>query len=211
MYQTLIFDLDGTIIDSIDLHTEIFRRNFASSHYNVSTTKLQSMLGLDLNSIYKACLPAHLHEFAKIHLKDLYSEFDASLINLIKPLPNAISTLNDLSLKYNCLLVSNAHETFVSQVVKHLSLDMFQMISGASENLPNKIDRCLAITEDAAAYGKCLYIGDTYSDINLAQRLSIDSCLLNSEYAWCHKQTQYSSSSIATHTVNEWTELLRIL
>jgi len=169
--ETIIFDLDGTLIDS--LSDIAFATNKALEFYDLPTHPIEAyrfFVGDGLATLLQRVVPEDREKIIG-RLKDKFTEFYMqNWDKTTQPYPGIISMLNELSRASikQCIL-SNKPDSFAQKCVEKLLLDIeFMFVAGQRENIAKKPDPqgALEIAEYCnTAPEHCLFVGDTSVDI----------------------------------------------
>lgn len=213
MYKHLIFDLDGTLVDtlpsiikSINLTLKHFKKPYQYSKkdgpYLIGygtpylVKKAFKDENCDLEKILKVYMPTQL----KIHKKHA------------KLFPNILSTLEELKRRgYKLYIATNKPIEVAPKVIeklygKNFFLDaMYQ--KGDTPKKPNPYVVNEIIKRNHLKRNECIYIGDGEVDIKTANNAKIDSILVTYGYG----RYKEFNPKIATFYINKPQELLNYL
>ncbi len=173
----LIFDLDGTILDTYPLIRETFIQLFHKflPEYQYHEADLQSFFG-----------PGLLDTFQKIgcdeeQSKYLFQEYRKLSVklqpNYLRMFPNTIEVLQELKKNgYKMAILSNKiNEAITSNLEQMKLLSYFDLIIGIDQVVKPKPDReGIDIIKQKMGIEKCVYIGDTKTDMQTALNAGID-------------------------------------
>jgi phosphoglycolate phosphatase len=183
--QVLIFDLDGTLIDSRrDLAAGI---NLMRRHYGLSPLPLETVTGyvgegirnLVTRSLADAPFAVDLEEAVRLDTK-FYRQHIHDDTTLY---PGVHEGLNQLAHAGHALaLLSNKPETASREILRHFEIEaLFASIIGGDSNLPLKPDpeAVFAILRTVGGErANTWMIGDNHTDIATAHRADIHSIFL---------------------------------
>ena len=89
----VLFDIDGTLIDSNYLHVHAWQRAFSEENMDVEAWRIHRLIGMDGSELVDTLVPDASDDAAD-RLKELNSRFYMELIGLLKPLPGALRLLD---------------------------------------------------------------------------------------------------------------------
>ena len=212
-YNTLIFDLDGTLLNSLeDLHTSV---NYALEKLNFPSRSIEevcSFLGNGIEKLIELCGPekTSYDQFAKclflftIH----YSE---NMCVKTKPYDGIMELLETLKEKnYKLAIVSNKFQEGVTKLNNHYFSDYIDVAIGKSNDRRKKPypDTVLAaINELGSCLDDCLYIGDSEVDIKTAKNANLKSVGVS----WGFRDKELLKELGANYIIDKPKELLDLL
>lgn len=88
----MLFDIDGTLVDSNYLHINAWQRAFAKVGIDVETWRIHRSIGMDGSTLVKI-LSDDASGDKQTQLKDLHSRFYRETAPLLRPLPGARALL----------------------------------------------------------------------------------------------------------------------
>ncbi len=184
MYKGIIFDLDGTLLDTIDDLNEAV--NIALSKFNLKTINREQTLrsvGTGFRNLLDKAASYDLN-YDKTDLDDLVKEFEmAYAINFkdkTKAYDGIYELLKELSDKeYPLAINTNKRESYAKELVSlHFPDIKFDFIIGESEDFAKKPDPSAAnmiIDKWKLAKHQVLYVGDSEVDLLTAINANIDA------------------------------------
>jgi phosphoglycolate phosphatase len=186
MKQAVIFDLDGTLLNTIeDIHiaVNIALNSFGFKSIAISETTLNIGHGA-FNLIKQILVNENLETVKKVY--ELYQHYyDNHLIIHTKPYDGIDNILKDLMSKgIKIGVVSNKHHYLVKKLVTHFFPKIIYY-SGMKESIPikPKPDMLLAMIEEMGVLHKdVFYIGDSEADILCAQASKVEMIALSYGY-----------------------------
>ena len=175
MIKGIIFDLDGTLLNTLDDLTNAVNHTLTTFGYP-NKTKLETMMNLGSGSVHliKHSLPEDVDEdeFKEIH--SFYQNYYQLNNNILtKPYDGIIDVLKELKdLNYKLAVVSNKDDHDVKLLINDLFSGLFDVAIGARKNKPVKPDAYLvnlALDELKLTKEEVVYIGDSDVDILTAK------------------------------------------
>jgi len=220
--RLLIFDFDGTIVDSGDIvyliNKSIFRREF---NINIRRKEFYNLFNDNFYKnfaklLYKHKLIGFLGliklEFEK---KKIQKYVEKLLIELeehkhhFKPFPNTKNMLENLKKSNIISVVSSDLDNFVKYIIKKYKLNYFDDVLGADFAL-SKIKKIKhLIKKYKMPRDKVIYIGDTIGDIVEAKKSGIKCIAITYGF---HSKNHFAKSDIkADYYANNTKELFDII
>jgi len=179
-YRALVFDLDGTLVDSFSAIHAALKAAAASvgtEPWDLATTKKHVGWGLEAlveeafgPAKKEAALASFLEHYGKIFLSKTYL------------MPSVSETLPQLADRgYRLAVATNKHASFTERILSRLGIrDYFRAVVGPDASTPPKphpamLARVMETLEASPA--ETLYVGDMPLDVETAARAGVD-CLL---------------------------------
>ena len=184
-YQAVIFDLDGTVLDTLDDLTESVNYAMRALGYPQRTRQeIRSFVGNGIMRLIERSLPKQADRKAVEGAYDIfcvhYAEHNA---DKTRPYPGIVSLLRDLrAAGVQTAVVSNKAEFATESLCRKFFDDSLSVVIGAREGLPPKPDPSgtnLAIGEMGAKKGRTLYVGDSDTDFLTAENAGLDCVLVS--------------------------------
>ena len=203
--KTVIFDLDGTILDTLeDLKNAV---NYALNFYNYPEKGLEFVrkaIGNGTQVLIKRCTPCTISEedYHKV-----FKEFKFYYLSHYADCTRPYEGIKDLlsALKGKCIIavVSNKDNDLTQNLINKEFPGLFDIIQGSYFDRPKKPDPYLIdkiLDENKINKEECLYIGDTNVDKESALNAGLDYRLVSYGYRtkeelekMCPNDTPFSS------------------
>ncbi len=209
MRNTIIFDLDGTLLNSLDDLVDSV--NYTLTKYNLpvqSTTNIKAFLGNGMEKLIELSIPdgKKNKNFSNIlqEFKDYYK--DHSSIKTA-PYPNIIELLINLKSKgYKLAIVSNKGDFAVKILNEKFFKELIDVAIGETKNIkrkpyPDMVNEALKyLNEDTS---NAYYVGDSEVDIATGLKANIP-CI---SVSWGFRSKQELIKAGAKFTVDNVCEL----
>ena len=212
-YKIAIFDLDGTILNTIEDLADSLNYALAKNGYKERTVaETQSFVGNGLLMLVKRAIkPETSEEEAQKVLADLKAYYKIHCADKTKPYEGIPELLKDLkTADYLLAVVSNKADYAVQILCEQYFPGMFDLAVGERENVrrkpaPDSVNAVLAEFELKKA--DAVYIGDSDVDIETAENVGTDSMLV----AWGFRGADFLREKGAKNIVFDTEELKRCL
>ena len=217
--KTVIFDLDGTILDTLeDLKNAV---NHALNFYNYQEKDLEFIrkaIGNGTQVLIRRCTPSNISE-ERYH--EVFNSFKQYYLEHFADCTRPYVGIKDLleSLKGKCLVavVSNKDNDLTKKLIDKEFPNLFDIIQGSYMDKPKKPDPYLIskiLKEKSIDKCDCLYVGDTNVDKESADAVGIKYCLVNYGYRtkeelekMCPNDTSLSSVKQLANYILKWVNL----
>ena len=177
-YESLIFDIDGTLWDSRQLVAEGYNIQLEKeglSHLAVTAEDLRPLFGKVMTEIADAILasidPSERYDLMERCMK---TENDYLFANECRiGYPKVKETLAELAKKYRLFIVSNSQCGYPELCIEKLGLSDYiegHMCFGDTGTSKGKTIRTLM---EKYNIGSCIYIGDTQGDLEACKEANI--------------------------------------
>jgi phosphoglycolate phosphatase len=183
MYRTVIFDLDGTLLDTIadlaDAGNWVCRKNGWPEH---ALPEFTAMVGHGIPNLVKRFMPEQ--ERSPLILMNALAEFSAYYgahsCDLTNPYPGIGELLERLQAAgVRMAVYSNKDHLFTAELMDRFFPGRFALVQGKKKGIPVKPDptgiRMILETLGAEAE-KTLFVGDSSVDIQTGHNAGLKSC-----------------------------------
>ena len=176
-YQAVIFDLDGTLLDTIEDIADAVNQVLSKYNYPTHDTEnYKMMVGLGMDQLIQDALPKEARDKATLEriLKEAGDAYGSLWKNKSKPYPGVVALLEALrEEKLRIAILSNKPHQFVQVCVEALLPSVkIDVILGAQDSILEKPapDGALKIAEKLGMLPEnILYVGDSGTDMRTAK------------------------------------------
>ena len=218
---TILFDLDGTLIDSVpDLALAINHMLRELGRDEFSQESIRYWVGNGAPMLIKRALVGDVDVDDSLIDKELFDRatniymraYHQYLSVATTTYPKVDSTLEELSKRgFKMAIVTNKPYEFVPPLLKNLNLDRyFDVIIGGDScesKKPNPQMLECALRELNSSVKQSVMVGDSKNDILSAKSISMDSIALSYGYNYAEDISTYSPDVV----VDNFDEILNIL
>lgn len=182
MYELAIFDLDGTLLDTIsDLSTacNVALETFGYPRHSEETYK--TYVGNGIYKLVERSLPLEARKEENVlRVKEVFDAYyKAHSLDQTKPYEGIINLLKNLKSKgISCGVVTNKAHPYAVELVNLFFRDLIEHTVGQREGIPTKPHPQGVL--EMMTYFKvpreaCIYIGDSNVDMQTAQAAKLES------------------------------------
>lgn len=187
-YDLVLFDMDGTLLDSQNAHEKMFRRYWAKSALSEGRKEPEWTAGPTLWDVFS---PSGI---TRRQMREVYEELERfyrndarDIIERLLFVPDAQKAVLALHREgVRTALVSNSHEALVREITaQNGAQGWFDAVSGSTYAQEDKPERlCSTAQALGVPLDRALYVGDNESDARTAHRIGMDSCIVLSPISW---------------------------
>ena len=194
--MTIIFDLDGTLLNTID--DLGYACNYALEHTGYPTHRIQDyprMVGNGINNLIRRALPEPERTEANIlkvreFFVPYYNDHNCDYTRPYEGIPELLDTLKAQG--HQLAVASNKYQAATEKIVNHFFPGIFDVILGEREGIPRKpnpqivfdilscltakrsySDSGLTVEDDQKALPSIIYIGDSLVDRDTAANANV--------------------------------------
>ena len=178
-YTTVLFDLDGTLLDTLDDLTDAVNRSLTA--YGLpqrERREVRAFLGNGAKYLMQHAAPGLEDERFERLLKDYKADYDANCVVKTAPYPGVEALLRALRARgVKTGIISNKPDSAVQPLYETFFADTMDIAVGEREGIRRKPapDTVLdAMERLGATAAETLYVGDTEVDLETARRAGVD-------------------------------------
>lgn len=177
--SAVLFDVDGTLVDSNYLHVNAWRRAFAELAIEVESWRIHRAIGIDGSALVRL-LSDDAPDDVRRELKDLHSRYYLQTAELLSPLPGARRLLERLAaLDLPVVLATSAPEDELAILRKALNCDdlIAAVTSSADVDVAKPDPGIIGIALDriGATADRAVFVGDAVWDAKACARAGVPS------------------------------------
>lgn len=211
MIKTIIFDLDGTILDTLSDLTDSI--NYVLKKYNKKTKteeEIRSFLGDGMRILVERSLP---NEDEQV-ISKIFNEFKDYYLNhcniKTKAYPGITNLLNSLKDNYQLGVISNKRDDAVQALINSHFPNIFSFVLGQRDEMKKKPDKEMleyALNILNTKSFEALYIGD--SDVDLDFGFNAKVSVISVSYGF--RSRDFLVEKGARYIANDVTNLKRFI
>lgn len=207
----IIFDLDGTLINTIDDLGQAC--NYALAACGFPTHKIEDyprLVGNGINKLIEHALPEKLRQEETVmqvreYFVPYYDEHNCDYTRPYEGIPQLLKTLKEQG--HYLAVASNKYQVATEKIVAQLFPGIFDIVLGERENIARKPDPqivydILSTLNTQLSTTNCLYIGDSLVDAQTAKAANLP--FVACTWGFCtHEQLQSASPDYMVNHPNE--------
>lgn len=214
MINTIIFDLDGTLLNSLDDICDSINETLINYGYPTRTIEeVKSFVGNGALALVKKALPNTVSDSNSIDkfLKSYLDIYKKNLQNKTKPYDGINDLLKELSNRgYKLAIVSNKSDDGVKALCKDYFNPFIKTAIGESIHTPKKPAKegvLEALKELDSTLEEAIYVGDSEVDVLTAANANLP-CV---GVTWGFRKKEVLMEYGATYIIDEPNELMTVL
>jgi len=171
--ELIIFDLDGTLLDTLESIAMAYNRTLRSSGYPTHPVEaFRQIIGDGARVSAQRCLPNDRQSESDIkHCLEQFQQHYEQLWEAASPYPDILKLLSSLPHEQKLAVLSNKDDRFTQRCVEHFFPATFDYVLGHRPDIPhkpnpeggNKLMTTLGISRTST-----WLVGDTATDMNTA-------------------------------------------
>ncbi len=211
-YEVVIFDLDGTILDTLpDLSTAV---NYALSRRGLPPHSLEEykmMVGEGVRNLCRLALDSEDEQVMNESLQDFKAYYVAHILEMTRPyegMPELMAALGERGIAV--AVVSNKFQEGARKLIRHFYPDIpEERVLGEIEGRPRKPDPAMieAVMSSFPEGTRCCVVGDAWTDIEAGKAYGCDTIGVS----WGYRYTEAlykAGADVVVDTVDELKSLL---
>ena len=205
--NNLIFDLDGTLVDSADSIRSALLESCKVNNIEPMIPISEIKIGPPLDEIIRSILPyeeSSRHDLFKETFVELY---DRRFCKECIVYPGAIDALSQVAVNADLFLVTNKRIIPTAKILHHHNMfHTFKAIIGCDSVEKNGFSKAKSINHLINKYGlsksDCIYFGDTEGDVAACHEAGVDFVYVSWGYGDAKEM-----ANLKCLTINGWHEL----
>lgn len=212
-YNTVIFDLDGTLLNTLDDLKDSLNYALAMHGYGEKTLEeVKSFVGNGVRKLVQRALPANTpEEEIQKCLADFKEHYKSNMQNKTRPYDGIMELLSELkNNNYSLAIVSNKFDAAVKDLAKDYFDNLIDVAIGESASVKRKPapdSVYAAINELGSDIKKAIFVGDSETDVQTAKNAGLP-CV---GVTWGFRTREVLIREGADYIIDTPKELLEIL
>jgi len=186
-YAALLFDLDGTLVDSIPLWKEATLAALAEAHITMSPDQFDALYREDVIIRIWLAQKGYAEDFIDAIRASRDAMYLKNLAERCPWFPGAEELLQSLAGRYPMALITNSHRAYVDAIQQRLPLDRFFPLTITEDDMggfrkPHPHSLFLATDALKVDPARCLCVGDRLLDVEFAHAGGAHGCIVPGTY-----------------------------
>lgn len=209
MYKGVIFDIDGTLVDSNDAHARAWVKAFADEHITVPFDQVRPLIGMGSDQMVPRLTDVQKDSPTFKRLGEAWKQhFQAEEMPHLKAQPGVRALIERLQERGLRLIVgTSADEALVADLLRVAGVDdlltEYTTASDVESSKPEPDILQAAVTKLGLAPAEVLMVGDTPFDIESARKAGVATVALR-----CGGDTRFEGAVAVYTDPQEWLEQL---
>ena len=212
----IIFDLDGTLINTIDDLGQACNHALAACSFPTHQIEdYPRLVGNGINKLIERALPEeHRNEETVLRLREYFVPFyDEHNCDLTRPYEGIPELLHALKTEgHQLAIASNKYQAATEKIVAQLFPGVFDVVLGERENIARKPDPqivydILSTINTEQSTPNCLYVGDSFVDANTARAAGCTLALCT----WGFEKKEQLSAFVPDYLIDLPKEIVEIV
>jgi len=211
--ELIIFDLDGTIVNSIfDIADSVNHVLVKMNRDTVSVPEVQEMIGSGVKKLIELALIDVSDEIVLANALKIFQEYyTKNLITKTRPYEDVLNTLNQLS-NFKMAIYSNKPQDLTDKVIMGLDLNSyFDTVQGADESKykrkPSEEGINYILKKMKIKPENAIMVGDSTHDIHAGKRAGVKTCAVTYGY----RDEKILTNESPDFLIHKLTDLVNIL
>ena len=215
MFKAVIFDLDGTLVDTMDSLTKAINmmRN-ELGYVNITKEKAALAINYGIKRFVRDCLPEDVKDDDDIFdraYKVYCDKYEQVHLEVEKPYGHVYELLDELKkMGVKLAVISNKKDNYTVGICKKLFKSYLDEARGQRDGAPAKPDPTVPL-EICKGLGvepsECLYVGDSDVDMETAKNCGFTSVGVS----WGYRSPEVLLLNGAEYIIEDPLELLKLL
>jgi len=212
-YNTVIFDLDGTLLNTIDdLSDSLNEVLFQYKHSTISVDEVRRFVGNGARNLVRQSVPEHCsEEEVTLIFEDFKKAYKSNMQNKTRPYNGIMELLLDLNrYNYKIAIVSNKFDTAVKSLANFYFGNLVTVAIGESNEIKRKPapdSIFTAVQELGSDLHHAIMVGDSETDVRTAKNAGIP-CV---GVTWGFRSREVLRSEGADYLIDTPREILTII
>jgi HAD superfamily hydrolase (TIGR01549 family) len=214
--DAILFDIDGTLVDSTYHHALAWHRAFTRYDVDVPMWRVHRTIGMGGDKLVTEVAGEHVEEELGDELRDAWTEEYAKLEAEVDPFPGAAELVRRLADEgYLVALASSGEKEFSENAVESLGVaEQVGTVVTAADVAGSKPDPDLiGVTLEKVRPSRAVFVGDTPYDVEAAAKAGLD-CVTVLTGGFSRRELEEAGAALVAESLAEledvdWRSLMK--
>jgi HAD superfamily hydrolase (TIGR01549 family) len=214
--DAILFDIDGTLVDSTYHHAFAWHRAFARYEVDVPMWRVHRTIGMGGDKLVAEVAGQHVENEHGDDLRDAWSEEYAKVETEVDPLPGASELVHRLAGEgYVVALASSGEKHFSENAVKSLGIedDVHTLVTSADVEASKPDPDLIGVALEKVEATRAVFVGDTPYDVEAAAKAGL-GCVAVLTGGFSRAELEEAGASLVVEDLTEldgvdWSTLMK--
>lgn len=176
MLDTVVFDVDGTLVDSSYHHLIAWSRAFAAVGVTVPGCKLHALMGMGGDQLVAAAANDSVERALGDEIRDLWRHEYGALLSEVRPFPDAVAVLEEFRhAGIAVVLATSGNEDHIDRTLDILELGKgaYPLVSSADVEDTKPAGDLIELAMGTVGGTAGVLVGDTVWDVEAGRRAGL--------------------------------------
>ena len=205
MTDAILFDIDGTLVDSTYHHAFAWHRAFTRHEVDVPMWRVHRTIGMGGDKLVAEVAGEDVEERLGDDLRDAWSEEYAQIETEVDPLAGAADLVRRLSEEgYLIALASSGEKEFSEHAVKSLGVgeQIEVLVTSADVDASKPEPDLIGVTLERVRPERAVFVGDTPYDVEAAARAGL-GCVALTTGGFSKAELEEAGASLVVESLAE--------
>ncbi len=214
--DAILFDIDGTLVDSTYHHALAWHRAFTRYDVDVPMWRVHRTIGMGGDKLVEEVAGAEVEEKLGDDLRDAWSEEYAKVETEVDPLPGASDLVRRLADEgYVVALASSGEKGFSENALASLGVEeqVHTLVTSADVEASKPDPDLIGVTLEKVSPDRAVFVGDTPYDVEAAAKAGL-GCVALLTGGFSKAELEEAGATLVVESLTElddadWSSLMK--